>query len=357
MAQSGDLEEPVLPSAIEGRSGLSVIVCFGEILLRLSSCPPAVLLQDSRLEATVGGAEANVAVALSGFCHDVCMVSVLPDNRLGQAAQGELQRHGVNIRNVQSAPGRMGLYFLNPGAMMRPAEILYDRTGSAFADLDPDQFDWDHILEGVDWLFVGGITAALGDGPLQAMRRAMEIARDRAVRIAFDCNYRPTLWSGRESLAPSILRELSCQADLVFAGRRAIGMMLDMEFDHPDPDIGFAAATAALFRNAPGLRHIAATRREIYSATSHRLTGVIADRQKVVAGASMTLDGIVDRIGTGDAYAAGVLHGLSGAESLESVVAFAGAAAQWSHGVQGDFLRASVADVKSLLIGGADIRR
>ena len=253
---------------------MGVIVSFGEILLRLAARSPSLLLQDAQLDATICGAEANVAVALSGFGHTARMISLVPENRLGAAARSELRRFDVDTRDVKSGTGRMGLYFLSPGAMTRPAEIIYDRAGSSFANLDAAAMDWPQLLAGADWLFVGGITAALGDGPLSALRLAIACAQQQGVNIAFDCNYRPSLWQGREHQAAKILRELSREATLLFGGRRAIGMMLDQTFDAVDPNGGFQDAANAMFAAAPGLAHVAATRREIISADNQRLTGL-----------------------------------------------------------------------------------
>lgn len=316
-----------------------------------------MLLQEAQLEATICGAEANVAVALSGFGHTTRMISLVPDNRLGAAARNELRRFDVDTRYVKSGSGRMGLYFLSPGAMTRPAEIIYDRAGSSFANLDAAAMDWQQLLAGAEWLFIGGITAALGDGPLSALRSAIAYAKQQGVKVAFDCNYRPSLWQDREQLAAKILRELSSQATLLFGGRRAIGMMLDQTFDAEDPNGGFRNAANAMFAAAPELTHVATTRREIISADSQRLTGLIADRQGLAISPTLALDCIVDRIGTGDAYAAGVVHGLVSRHDLDQTVGFAAAAARWSHGVSGDFLRASVSDINAMQIGTGDVRR
>ncbi|WP_185686770.1 sugar kinase [Novosphingobium aerophilum] len=336
---------------------MGVIVSFGEVLLRIAARPPLLLLQEAQLEATICGAEANVAVAFSGFGHASRMISFVPDNRLGDAARNELRRFGVGTDAVKIGKGRMGLYFLTPGAMTRPAEIIYDRAGSAFANLDAEAIDWQQELAGADWLFIGGITAALGDGPLAALRSAIACAKQNAVNIAFDCNYRPSLWQGREQQAARILLELSSQATLLFGGRRAIGMMLDQQFNASDPNRGFQDAANAMFAASPGLAYVAATRRDIISAENQRLTALIADNNSLAVSPTIALDGIVDRIGTGDAFAAGVVHGLVSGHDLDQTIGFAAAAAQWSHGISGDFLRASVSDIIAMQNGGGDVRR
>ena len=339
------------------RCRVSRIICFGEMLLRLAARPPALLGQEGTLDATFCGAEANVAVALAGFGHDADLVTLLPDNRLGRAARDAIRAFGVNLAGTPFTSGRMGLYFLSPGAMARPAEILYDRAHSAFADLSPDLFDWPALLNGADWLFVGGITAALGEGPLAALRSAMATARERGVRIVFDCNFRPSLWQGREDQAKRILRELSLAADVLLADPRVIGLMLDRTFADPDPATASQNAAQAMFALAPALTHVAATHREVSSSDNQRLTGLLASRAGVARTAPVALAAIVDRIGTGDAFAAGIVHGLARGMAPDRAVTFATGCSQWAHPVSGDFLRASEADIESILAGGGDVRR
>jgi 2-dehydro-3-deoxygluconokinase len=158
---------------------------------------------------------------------------------------------------------------------------------------------------------VGGITAALGEGPLAALRSAMATARERGVRIVFDCNFRPSLWQGREDQAKRTLRELSLAADVLLADPRVIGLMLDRTFADPDPATAFQNAAQAMFALAPALTHVAATHREVSSSDNQRLTGLLASRAAVASTAPVALAAIVDRIGTGDAFAAGIVHGLA----------------------------------------------
>lgn len=335
---------------------LQRIVCFGEILLRLTAPAPGLLMQNPALESSFCGAEANVAVALSGLGHESRMVGALPDNALGDAARRSIAAFGVDIE-APAMPGRMGLYFFQPGAMRRPAEVIYDRDGSAFARSGPADYDWDALLDGAGWLFVGGITAALGEKPLSALREATAAARARQIPIAFDTNFRPALWRGREQEAAAILRELSLQSDLIFAGRRAVSMMTADSFDHDDPVEGFAAAARTMFDLAPRLRYMSATRREVASSDAMAITGLLADRNGTSASDTVALEKIIDRVGTGDAFAAGILHGLLTGSSRAETAEFAVRAAEWAHSVPGDFLRASVSDIQSLASGGSDVKR
>src|ERR1700761_7761131 len=178
------------------------IACFGEILLRLCAPQSELLLQSRGFAADVGGAEANVAVALARWGHAASVVSVLPDNALGRAAAGELRRHGVTTDALQFRPGRMGLYFLAVGAGHRPSEVLYDRENSAFALAPPELIDWGAVLTGMSWLHLSGITPAVGSQAAEAALRAVAAARSQGVAISFDCNYRSKLWERWKGEAP-----------------------------------------------------------------------------------------------------------------------------------------------------------
>lgn len=336
-----------------------IVVSFGELLLRLGAPANELLLQKMQLQASFCGAEANAAVALAGFGHDARMVTALPLNAIGAAARQTLRGFGVTLHAQTGGQSRLGLFFLQPGAMTRPASVIYDRAGSAFATIDPGAYDWPALLAGADWLFVGGITAALGDNALTALRNAIAAAHTAGVQVAFDTNFRPTLWQGREAEAAAILCELSGEADLLFAGRRAVAMMGGGDFSKGDPAAGFQAAAQAMFALSPRLRHVAATRREVHSSDRQALTGLLADRDGLSISRTIALDNIVDRVGTGDAFAAGVVHGLITGMGRDATIGFAASCAEWAHSVPGDFLRASVEDIAALSAGacGVDVRR
>lgn len=333
------------------------VVSFGELLLRLAAPAGELLLQHLRLEPSFCGAEANVAVALAGFGHESRLVTALPDNALGAAARSTLRAFDVTLAAETVAGGRLGLFFLEPGAMTRPAAVTYDRAHSAFATLAPEAYDWPKLLAEADWLYVSGITAALGDRALTALRAAIAAAQSAGMRIAFDTNFRPTLWRGREAEAAAILRELSCEADLLFAGRRAAAMMAGGDYSHGDPAQGFLAASHAMFALSPRISYMAATRREVFSSDRQNLTGLLADRDGLSVSRTIALENIVDRVGTGDAFAAGVVHGLVTGKGNAATIAFAASCAEWAHSVPGDFLRATEADIAALGAGNGDVRR
>lgn len=336
------------------------VVCHGELLLRLAAPTPELLLQTPRLDVMVGGAEANVAVSLACFGHDAAFASTVPGNALGAAATGELRRRGVCTRAVVEGPGRMGLYFLTPAAGLRPAEVLYDRAGSSFVRQPLHEQTLAKALEGAQWLHVSGISAALGEQAANAVLRACQLARSRGVRVSFDCNYRPSLWQEWQGDAPAILRQLAAEADLVFADDRALSLVLGIEAVGDSVSARFSSLAAAAFAAFPHVRHIATTTRVELSADHHRIGGLLLVRGEdgVVASEEHSLTHIVDRIGSGDAFAAGVLHGLDAGMSPSALLAFGVGAAALKHSVPGDANLVSAREVAAYLGGaGFGVRR
>jgi 2-dehydro-3-deoxygluconokinase len=334
------------------------VVCFGEMMLRLSApgCEP--LLRSPSLEANFGGAEANVAVALAGLGLSTSMVTVLPDNPIGDACVGELRRHGVDVQDLIRQPGRMGLYFLTRGALLRPAEVIYDRAGSAFAAADPGAYDWRSLLSEADWLHVSGITAALGEASEQALRAATATANELGVAISFDCNYRPSLWGGREQQAARVLRELAGRAQLLLGNLHDARLLFDIDTAGKEPAEAFRVASAAAFAACPGLKFMAATDRVVHGADHHDLTAHFADRDGVASTRTLPLAQLVDRIGGGDAFAAGVIYGVTQRLGRARIAEFAVTLAALKHGIPGDFIVARAADVWSAIEGGQrDVRR
>lgn len=334
---------------------MSRVVCFGEVLLRLSAPAGELLLQSPGLETCIGGAEANVAVSLAHFGHQAALVTALPDNALGMATRDGLRAHGVDTSGVQFRPGRMGLYFLTPGAVLRPSEIIYDRAGSVFAQADPALYDWPALLAGAAWLHVSGVSPAVGPGAARAVLAAMRAARALGVRVSFDGNYRSSLWALQGSDGADVLFELMDNVDLAFADQRDIALVLKRpELAHGDKR---AEAVAAAFAAFPQLTRLTATSRTQHGVDSHDLAASLHTRAGTIATRSYALRGIVDRIGTGDAFAAGVLHGLQKSWSDQDALEFGLAAATLKHSIAGDFNLATEAQVQAVRNGALDVRR
>jgi 2-dehydro-3-deoxygluconokinase len=335
------------------------VVCFGEVLLRLGAPGPQLLQQASQLEVWVGGAEANVAIALASLGHRAAMVTVLPDNALGLKALGELRRHGVDTRAVGQAAGRMGLYFLDRGAGLRAGEVLYDRSGSAFINAGGGAHDWSALLAGADWLHVSGVTPALGAGLADAALAAVRAARRAGVRVSFDANFRSRLWQAWAGDAPAILGALMAEADLLFANERDMQVVLGRAFEEGDAAQRFQAAARAAFARFANLECMAATVREQRSVEHHVLRAlcVLRDGSLHETGRREVWS-IVERTGAGDAFAAGVLHGLLARLDAKAGLEFALAAACLKHSVPGDASPLSAADIAALVAGeGYGVRR
>lgn len=331
------------------------IVCFGELLIRLSPPGREILLQSPRLDVHIGGAEANVAVSLAHFGHNAAMVSTVADNALGHAAIAELRRHGVDTSGVRAGPGRMGLYFVNHGAMQRPSEVLYDRADSAF--VHHTEYDWDRLLEGASWLHLSGVSPALGVLTAEATLTAATAARRRGVGVSFDGNFRSKLWELWKGDAAGILRRIFAQVDLLFADHRDIAVALG-EPDAPGED-PVATAAARAFNAFEHLQWLACTRRQQHSVDAHSLSATLIGRQGEQHEAPpYELQGIVDRIGTGDAFAAGVLHGMLTDMPAPQRVRFALAAACLKHSIPGDFNLVQASQVEALVAdAGFHVRR
>ncbi|WP_353085957.1 sugar kinase [Stenotrophomonas sp.] len=328
---------------------MSRVVCFGELLLRMSAPGRELLLQQPQLAVHAGGAEANVGVSLAHLGHAVAAVSTVPANPLGEFAVGELRRHGVDTSGVRRTDGRMGLYFLTTGAVQRASEVVYDRADSAFANSSAADYDWDALLAGADWLHLSGVSPALNPAMAQATLAAARAACARGVKVSFDGNFRPSLWARWQGDAPGILRELFACADLVFADYRDIGVVLGGEFEQADVRERVDAAAAQAFAAFPRLQWMACTQRTPHNVDNHALGAMLIGRDGTRAVApTREMIGIVDRIGGGDAFAAGILHGMMRGFAPDAIVRFGLAAGCLKHSIPGDFNPVSEADIMAL---------
>ncbi len=329
------------------------IVCFGELLLRLSAPGRELWLQSPALDVRVGGAEANVAVSLARFGHAVELVGAVSDNALGDAALGELRRHGVRVDRVQRTPGRMGLYFLAQGAGLRPSEVLYDRADSSFARTGGDAYDWPDLLQGVSCFHVSGVTPALGARTAEAAIAACRAARAAGAQVSFDGNFRAKLWAAWDGRPAEILAALLRETDIAFADHRDIGVILGDDDANPrpeEPGARFMAAAARAFAAFPRLQRIATTVRTQYTVDDHAMSALMATRDGALhATPTIAVSGIVDRIGTGDAFSAGVLHGLLVGLDDAASLHFGLAAACLKHSIPGDFNLVRADDVLAVV--------
>ena len=336
---------------------MGTFLAFGEIMLRLSPPGRELLLQTPRLDVWVAGAEANVATQLARLDHDVGFASRVPDNDLGRAAIATLRGHGVDVRHIQSGGERMGLYFVTSGAGMRATEVVYDRAWSAFAEAPADAWDWDAILAGVDRLHLSGITPALGPVPAESAIAAAEAAAARGIAVSFDGNWRGKLWARWDADPRAILTRIVQHADLMFGNHRDVALLLGRDdFGGEGEDRRRAAADAA-FDAFPKLRTIASTARHVEHVDLNRLSARIDTRDGHAQTDEVILAGIVDRIGGGDAFAAGVLHGLRTGQDGAGAARTGLALAALKHSLPGDAALFRQADIDAFLAGGLDVRR
>ena len=331
-------------------------VAFGEIMLRMSPPGRELLLQTPRLDVWVAGAEANVVTQLARLGHETAIVSAVPANGLGEAAVTTLRGHEVDTAGIQRLPGRMGFYFATTGAGFRPTDVLYDRAHSAFAEAPPHAWDWDALLAGADRFHLSGITPALGPNGTAAAIAAVEAATRLGVPISFDGNYRARLWEAWDSNPRETLTQLIAHADVLFGNHRDVSLLLGETFHGDGPERRREAAEAA-FAHFPKLQVIASTARHADDADRNRVSARIDTRERGFQTEEATITGIVDRIGAGDAFASGILHGLRGGLSLEDTARTGLALTALKHSLPGDLSLFGQGDVDGFFEGGFDVRR
>lgn len=332
------------------------IACFGETVLRLSVPGGEFPLQSPHLNAFVGGAETNVAVALAALDHPVRMLGAVPEGPIGDAAVSELRRHGVDTTPMLRPAGRMGLYYHLPGGAMRPAEVVYDRADSAFAATKAADWRWDILFAGVDWLHVSGVTPALGPQSAEATLAAVRAARAAGIRISFDGNWRGRLWDRWHSDPAAILRPIVAEADILFGNHRDATLLLGREFSGDGPDRRREAALAMLDA-FPALEYVASTARHIVEPTKHQLAARIDRRDDHAQTEVAEITPVIDRIGGGDAFAAGIIDGLLTTDTLAAAAQRGLALAALKHGLHGDLAPFTRRAVESVSLTAADVAR
>jgi len=336
------------------------VITFGEIMLRLS--PPGFerLFQSPVLSATFGGGEANVAVSLAHFGVESCYVTRVPAHALGDAAVRCLRAEGVLTDFVVRGGGRLGIYFAETGASQRASTVIYDRAHSAIAELRPGMIEWSRVLEGADWLHVTGITPALGPDAARVTAEAMAAARKAGAMVSLDLNFRRKLWSEQEARAT--MRPLMRDVHVAIANEEDLQSTLGLEVAGADVVTGQLNRDA--YRDVArrvseeyGCRMVAITLRESTSASDNGWSAVLWDAAAGSFLVSQRYDvRLVDRIGGGDSFAAGLIYGLLSGRGPEASLRFAVAASALKQTIPGDFNRVAVAEVDRLVAGDASGR-
>lgn len=320
------------------------VVTFGEVMLRLSTPAYQRFVQAVSFDVTYAGAEANVAVALSNFGVPTTHVTAFPDNELGRAAAQTLAKFGVDTSSVHFGDERMGLYFLENGAVQRAPKIIYDRFDSAFAHIKKNQFDWDAILKGAAWFHYTGITPAISEGAADACLEAVTAAVRHGVKVSGDINYRRNLWQYGKSVR-DVMPGLMEKTHLMIAGES------DLENCAGISGKDWEDASAKAFQSFKNLERIVRTNRESISASHNKISAVSLSGGKVAKSKLYDITHIVDRVGTGDAFAAGLIYSdLKGKDEVEALE-FATASCVWKHTVPGDHNIASAEEIETLMKG------
>jgi len=330
---------------------------FGEIMLRLKAPGKERFFQSASLEATFGGSEANVAASLSSFGLDAGFLTVLPQGALGDACAAELRRAGVDTGRILRGPGRMGIYFVEQGANLLGGRVVYDRENSAMSLAGPGTVDWTAALRDAGWLHISGITPAISASAAALSMEAVQAAKARGLTVSCDVNYRKNLWKYGKS-APQVMRELVKSVDVLVAAEDDIAEGLGMPGDPSLPEgERYRRITDQVLAEYPDLRLVAAVTRDMVSSDWYEWRAYLNNRRDFLTSKEYEIRDVVDPIGGGDAFAAGLLYGLgrygSGPEALE----FAAAAGCLKYSFFGDFSRASVSDVERVVRGEGGLSR
>lgn len=329
------------------------VVTFGEIMLRLAPNGYYRFFQNDQMQATFGGGEANVAVSLANFGLDSVYVTKLPAHAIGQGAVDSLRAFGVDTSHIIRGGQRIGVYFLEKGASQRGSVCIYDRAHSAIQEAQPEEFDWDAIFEGADWFHFTGITPALGPNLVEICREACQAAKARGITISCDLNYRGKLWSRQQ--AREAMTDLCQYVDVCISNEEDAKDVFGIEAEGSDitggklNKAGYESVAKQLMDRF-GFQKVAITLRTSLSASDNNWAGMLYDGQQCCFSREYHLH-IVDRVGGGDSFGAGLIWALLNDKSTADAISFAVAASALKHSIEGDYNRVSVAEVEKLAGG------
>ncbi len=333
---------------------------FGEIMLRLKSPGQECLFQSPSLEATFGGGEANVSVSLANYGLDAGFITVLPDNIIGDACIQELRRFSVDTVNILRSAGRMGIYFLEGGANQRPSKVVYDRAQSAVALAQKGQIDWDKAFENTKWFHITGITPAISESAMELSFESVRKAKEKGITVSCDLNYRKNLWNYGKK-AEEVMPELMQYVDVAIANeedcQKSLGVQADIDVEGGNLDYSkYEELSNTVLEKYPNLKMTAITLRESVSADINGWAACINDRNQFYVSRRYEMNDIVDRVGGGDSFAAGLIYGINSYDDRKEALEFAVAASCLKHSILGDFNRVRVEDVEKLKNGDASGR-
>ncbi len=332
---------------------MSKVVTFGEIMMRLATPGFIRFVQANSFEVTYAGAEANVAVSLANFGVPSAFVTKLPNNELGLAAFKAIRQYGVDTSHIKFGDGRLGLYFLETGFSQRPSKVIYDRANSVFALSKPEDYNWDEIFKDATWFHFTGITPALGDNLVEACLQAVKTAKKKGLTISCDLNYRAKLWSPQK--ANQVMSQLAKYVDILFANEEDAEKVFGIKADESNVHQGKLSLkgyeqVARRLKEGFGFKMVAITLRESMVANVNGWSAVLLNDNDFLVSKHYTVH-IVDRVGAGDSFAAGLIYGIIMNMKAQEALEFATAASCLKHTVIGDFNQVGVSEVMSLMKG------
>ena len=337
------------------------VVTFGEIMLRLKSPGQERLFQSPLLEATFGGSEANVAVALARLGLPAAFAAPLPDNQIGRECLRELRYHGVDVSPVVFKPGRMGIYFFENGANQRPSNVIYDRAGSTIAEIEPGDIDWAAAFKGAGWFHISGITPAISQKAADASLAAAKAAAEAGLTVSFDLNFRAKLWKYGVK-AQDMMTRIAAYADVLIGNEEDYQKSLGIEGPKGASEgaidrEGYAAMCARALAKFPKAKYAAVTLRESHSADSNDWSAMLAPRgDEAIVSRRYAITDIVDRVGAGDSFSAGLIYGMISYGEPRKALEYAVALSCLKHSISGDFALVEPGEAEKLMGGDASGR-
>lgn len=329
------------------------VVTLGEIMLRLSTPGHERFVQADNFDICYGGGEANCCVSLSNYGLETRFVTKVPKNDIGQSAVNALRRYGVDTSFIARGGERLGIYFLESGASQRPSKVIYDRAHASIAEAKASEFNWDEIFKDVDWFHFTGITPALSDAAAELTLEALKVAKEKGITVSVDLNYRQKLWS--QEKAKDVMTKLMKYVDVCIGNEEDAEKVFGIKAENTDiskGEINHAAyeEVAKKIIETFGVKLVASTLRESYSASDNGWSAILYDGEKSYLSKKYDLR-IVDRVGGGDSFASGLIYGLVMENPLDEALEFAVAASALKHTIPGDTNHVSKEEVMTLMGG------
>ena len=337
---------------------MAKVITMGEIMLRLSTPNNEKFIQADEFDINYGGGEANVAVSLANYGHDAEFVTAVPDNEIGECAVAALRKYNVETKHIARCGERLGIYYLESGSSMRPSKVVYDRAHSSISTATEADFNFDEIFEGADWFHWSGITPAISDKAAELTRLACEAAKRHGVTVSVDLNFRKKLWTKEK--AQSIMKPLMQFVDVCIGNEEDAELCLgfkpdaDVEAGHTDAE-GYKGIFQQMMKEF-GFKYVVSTLRESFSATHNGWKAMIYNGEEFYTSKRYDIDPIIDRVGGGDSFSGGIIHGLMTKPNQGAALEFAVAASALKHTINGDFNLVSVEEVEALAGGDASGR-